>query len=158
MFVCSGQLPDGTYVGVIEVVGPSDVPVHLCSSTDGLDWGVVEHLGERLVAADGTVLSGSPNIHWRQGPDGRLELLVTGRLSLSGDGSPTNMALYSPTGIWGDWQSIPLPVHASRDLEADNSGYSQSLVWAADGFIIQATTVRNISGSHDIVVARASIR
>jgi hypothetical protein len=39
MFVCSDELPDGSYCAVFEVVGPPTVPVHLVHSPGTKNWG-----------------------------------------------------------------------------------------------------------------------
>lgn len=154
MFVCTGRLPDGTFRAVFELVGPSTVPVHIASSQDGLDWGDPSDLGRRLVSDTGVALAASPNIAWRIDGEGRTNLLVTGRLSLQPDESESNFALLNEDGGHGPWRAVPLPVEASRSLTEENSGYSQSCVWAGDGALVQATTVRNPRGSHDIVTRR----
>jgi hypothetical protein len=157
MFVGTGELPDGSHAGVFEVVGPPGVPVHFDRSADGMNWGSPESLGTLLRSQTGTTLSGSPHIAWHVGPAAETELLVTGRIAIEADGTVTNSGLYSASGCAGPWMSILLPSQPPRNLEGENSGYSQSVVWASDGALIQATTVRNELGSHDIVVARAAL-
>ncbi len=49
------------------------------------------------------------------------------------------------------WGSVALPVYAVREIEGENSGYGRSLIWAADGSIVQAATVRYDPGSQNIV-------
>ncbi|NMM15801.1 MAG: exo-alpha-sialidase [Cellulomonas sp.] len=154
MFVSTGELPDGTFRAVFEVVGPRTVPIHIASSSDGLHWGDVDDLGQQLVSETGTTLSGSPNIAWRVSPLGRVQLLVTARLSIEADGTPSNVALYNADGGAAAWRSVPLPIPASRDLDLENSGYSQSLTWTKQGALLQATSIVNAVGSHDIVTAR----
>lgn len=39
------------------------------------------------------------------------------------------------------------------EAHGDASGYSQAVRWNAAGELVQATTVRNAAGSHDVVVA-----
>ncbi|NLP83219.1 hypothetical protein HF576_05120 [Microbacterium sp. CFH 90308] len=153
MFVTTGLMPDGMHRGVLEIVGPREVPIRMVGSTDGLDWGAPDDIGELLVASDGTMLSGTPNIHWRKEPSGTVTVLATGRHSLDADGRETNRALVNLSGGSGTWHSFELPVAAERRLDADSSGYSQSLLWNAAGELVQATTVRNDFDSHDIVVA-----
>lgn len=153
MFVMTGRMPDGVHRGVLEIVGPREVPIRLVESPDGLDWGAPDEMGELLVASDGTMLSGTPNIHWRQEQDGSVTVVATGRHSIDADGRETNRALVNLHGGSGPWHSFELPVAAERRLDADSSGYSQSLLWNAAGALVQATTVRNEVDSHDIVVA-----
>ena len=155
MFVTTGELPDGSYRAAFEVVGPPLVPVHFTSSNDGVRWGKSSNLGSPLISDSGTRLSGSPNISWRLSNDGQIEFLVTGRISIEPDGTVSNNALFSANAGHGEWKTIALPLQVPREINNDNSGYSQSLIWAPDGSLVQATTVRNYSGSHDIVVARA---
>lgn len=157
MFVCTGQLPTGTYLAAFETVGPPDAPVHLTQSADGLDWGDPSAIGARLESHDGVFLSGSPNLAWRQNVDGRIEVIITGRTAIRPDGGLTELALYNPNGGEGAWYAIPLPVQVQRQREPDNSGYSHSVVWLGD-LLVQATTIRNDVGSHDIVVGSAPFR
>ncbi|WP_206751535.1 sialidase family protein, partial [Cryobacterium lactosi] len=154
MLVGTGELPDGSYKAVFEVVGPTTVPVYIASSTNGLSWGAPDDLGQLLVSTTGTTLSGSPNVAWRVDADGQVNLLVTGRLSIEADGTESNLALINLRGGRGEWRSLSLPVSASRHLDLENSGYSQSLTWTNEGALLQATSVLNALGSHDIVVAR----
>lgn len=158
MFVATGPLPapgGGTrYLAVVEVVGPRDVPIHLLSSADGVDWGDPADLGRLLVARDGVSLSGTPNLAWHDGPSGPV-LIATGRHSLR-DGREGNCALVS-TDLGATWDSFELPTPASRHIVADGSGYSQSVRWVDDRTLVQATTLRNGHGSHDVVVTRAQI-
>ncbi len=155
MFVTAGRMPDGRHRAVIEVVGPRDVPVHLVVSEDGLDWGPPADLGHRLVGVDGTALSGTPNIHWRTTDDGRTVVIATGRHTVDADGAESNKALVNLTGGTGPWYAFDLPTPADRRLHGDASGYSQSVLWNTAGRLVQATTVRNDHGSHDIVVTVA---
>ncbi|GAA4966987.1 sialidase family protein [Kineococcus glutinatus] len=151
MFVATGPLPDGTYRAVVEVVGPHEVPIHLRTSADGVDWGDPAQLGPQLVGRDGVSLSGTPNIAWC--PDGRggTTLLATGRHSWL-DGREGNHALVSDDG-GATWRSVKLPVPAVRHVHGDSTGYSQSVRWNAAGELVQATTVRGATGSSDVVVA-----
>jgi hypothetical protein len=155
MFVSTGRMPDGLYRAVIEIVGPREVPIHLAVSRDGIDWGAPADIGTRLVAEDGTALSGTPNIHWRTNPDGRTVVVATGRHTVDADGTETNKALVNLDGCAGPWHSFDLPTPAVRRIDDDASGYSQSLLWNTSGRLVQATTVRNDRGSHDIVVTVA---
>lgn len=158
MFVGTGPLPapgGGTrHLAVIEVVGPRDVPIHLLSSTDGVDWGDPADLGRLLVARDGVSLSGTPNLTWHDGPSGPV-VIATARHSLR-DGVEGNRALAS-TDLGLTWDSFELPTPATRLIVGDGSGYSQSVRWLDDRTLLQATTLRNGHGSHDVVVTRAHI-
>lgn len=158
MFVGAGPLPapgGGTrHLAVVEVVGPRDVPVHLLESGDGLDWGDPAGLGRLLVARDGVSLSGTPNLAWHDGGSGPV-IIATGRHSLR-DGQEGNRGLVS-TDLGVTWDSFELPTPAERHLHGDGSGYSQSVRWVDDSTLVQATTLRNGSGSHDVVVTRARI-
>lgn len=158
MFVGTGPLPapgGGTrHLAVVEVVGPRDVPIHLLESADGVDWGDPADLGRLLVARDGVSLSGTPNLAWHDGPSGPV-VVATGRHSLR-DGREGNRALVS-TDLGVTWESFELPTPASRHILGDGSGYSQSVRWIDDSTLVQATTLRNGHGSHDVVVTRAHI-
>lgn len=155
MFIGTDPLPDGRHLAVIELVGPPEVPVHLLTSADGEDWGDPSSLGTRVVAEDGTAPSGTPNIGWHRADDGLVTIVVTGRCSIH-DGVPGNRGVLS-TDLGRTWQSFELPTPAVRDTVGDGSGYSQSVRWNTDGEIVQATTVRNGHGSHDVVVTRARL-
>lgn len=152
MFVGTGRMPDGIYRGVFEIVGPTEVPVHLACSTNGFDWGESESLGVLLVAEDGTTLSGTPNIRWHDDGD-RVVIIATGRVSLDKEGRVGNRALVNFDCGQGTWQSFELPTSAERSLDQDSSGYSQSVVWAPSLDLVHATTVRNAAQSHDVVVS-----
>jgi hypothetical protein len=158
MFVATGPLPapgGGTrHLAVIEVVGPRDVPIHLLESADGIDWGDPADLGRLLVARDGVSLSGTPNLAWHDGASGPV-IIATGRHSLH-NGEDGNRALVS-TDLGVTWDSFELPTPARRQHRVEGSGYSQSVRWVDDSTLVQATTLRNGSGSHDVVVTRARI-
>jgi hypothetical protein len=158
MFVGTGPLPapgGGTrHLAVVEIVGPRDVPVHLLASADGVNWGDPADLGRLLVARDGVSLSGTPNLAWYDGRSGPV-IIATGRHSLR-DGQEGNRALVS-TDLGVTWDSFELPTAAIRRIHGDGSGYSQSVRWVDDSTLVQATTLRNGSGSHDVVVTRAHI-
>ncbi|UFU03131.1 hypothetical protein LQF12_00515 [Ruania suaedae] len=161
MFVGTGAMPDGLHRAVIEIVGPPEVPVHLLTSTDGVDWGDPAEIGLPLVATDGTAVSGTPTIAWRR-VDGdpensenseNVEMIVTGRHSLR-DGVAGNRALRS-RDLGATWTSFELPTPAVRSLVGDGSGYSQSVRWNAAGQLVHATTVASPTGGHDVVVTVA---
>ena len=158
MFVRTGPLPapgGGTrHLAVIEIVGPRDVPIHLLQSADGVDWGHPADLGRPLVARDGVSLSGTPNLAWHDGPSGPV-IIATGRHSLR-DRIEGNRALVS-TDLGVTWDSFELPTPAHRHIGGDGSGYSQSVRWVDDSTLVHATTLRNGTGSHDVVVTRAQI-
>ncbi|QMU96420.1 arabinan endo-1,5-alpha-L-arabinosidase [Microbacterium esteraromaticum] len=156
MFVSTGRMPDGRYRAVFEVVGPRDVPIRFAESPDGLDWADAADLGTRLRTDDGVALSGTPNVSWHVDASGRTVVIATGRLALDSRGDAVNRGLVNLAGGVGAWQSFELPVPATRALEGDSSGYSQSVICNAEGDLVQATTVRNAAGSHDIVVAVAT--
>lgn len=155
MFVASGRMPDGLRRGVLEIVGPPRIPVHLATSADGLDWGDPSELGELLEATDGTTLAGTPNICWRVDERGRTLVIVTGRVALDSEGRVVNRGLVNHDGGRGAWQSFELPTGAVRTLSDDESGYSQSVVWNAEGRLVHATTVHAEGGGLDLVVTVA---
>ncbi|ROR97242.1 hypothetical protein EDD28_1839 [Salana multivorans] len=154
MFVGTGEMPDGRRRAVIEIVGPRDVPIHLLESADGRSWGDPADLGRLLVADDGVALSGTPTISWRELPDGRVLLVALGRHSMR-DGREGNRALAS-LDLGETWTSFELPTPATRAIHGDASGYSQTIRWNDAGELVQATSVRNAIGSHDVVVTRAT--
>jgi hypothetical protein len=82
-------------------------------------------------------------------------IIATGRHSLR-DGVEGNRALVS-TDLGVTWDSFELPTPAQRRVQGDGSGYSQSVRWVDDNTLVQATTLRNGTGSHDVVVTRARI-
>lgn len=151
MFACTGRLPTGAFLAAFEIVGPADAPVHLKWSRDGINWGDPADIGDRLESSDGVFLSGSPTVNWRALDDDTAEVIVTGRTAVGPDGKTREFGLRNLNSGIGEWTTIELPVRVVRGREPDNSGYSQSVAWHGDR-LIQATTVRNLSGSHDIVV------
>ena len=138
------------------MVGLPTVSVHLVHPPGGKNWGPPDLIGEQLIRRSCTTLAGSPNLAWRSTTDGRVEFLVTGSLSIEPDRASSNYALLNVNGGNWPWGSVALPIHAVRELEREDFGYSPSRVWAADGSIAQAATVRNDRGSHDIVIRRAT--
>ena len=82
-------------------------------------------------------------------------IIATGRHSMR-DGKEGNRALVS-TDLGVTWDSFELPTRAKRRIRVEGSGYSQSVRWVDDRTLVQATTLRNGSGSHDVVVTRARI-
>ncbi|HEY0188672.1 MAG TPA: sialidase family protein [Cellulomonas sp.] len=151
MFVATSRMPDGRYRAVIEVVGPYEVPIHLLESDDGVHWGT--GIGRHLISRGGVALSGTPNIAWHAEPDGTVVLLATGRHTWE-DGHASNRALVS-FDQGATWDHVDLPTPAERHLHGDAGGYSQSVRWNAAGELLHATTVRNLTGSHDVVVTVA---
>jgi hypothetical protein len=121
MFLCSGELPDGSYCAVFEVVEPPTVPVHLVYSPDG-NWGPPDLIGDQLISSSGRTRAGSPNLAWRSTTGGRVEILVTGRLSLESDHTSSKYALPNVNEGNGPWGSVTFPVHAAREIEEENSG------------------------------------
>ncbi len=153
MFVSTGLMPDGKHRAVIEVVGPHEVPIFLLESPDGVDWGDPADLGRQLISGDGVALSGTPNIAWTPDGKGGAITIATARHSLE-DGHESNKALLSDD-CGSTWRSFELPTPAERHIHGDSSGYSQSVRWNARGQLVHATTVRNLTGSHDVVVSVA---
>jgi len=151
MFVATAPLPDGSYRAVIEIVGPHEVPIHVRTSADGVDWGDPADLGPQLVSREGVVLSGTPNVAWTTDGNGGATIVATARHSWL-DGREANHALVSDD-LGATWTAMLLPVDAVRHVHGDASGYSQAVRWNAAGEMVQATTVRNGAGSHDVVVA-----
>lgn len=157
MLVTTPALPDGRVLGVLELVGPPGVPVHLVSSPDGLDWTPADGVGVRLESVEGTRLSGTPNISWTRPPGAdHATVLVTGRIAVGAGGDIRNVGLVNHTSGDGDWYEVPLPVAARIAPDDANAGYSQTLLLSADGrTLIQATSRRNAAGNLDIVVGTA---
>lgn len=151
MFVATGPLPDGSYRAVVELVGPHEVPIHWRASHDGVDWGDPADVGRLLVSREGVVLSGTPNVAWTTDGAGGATIVATARHSWL-DGREANHALVSDD-LGASWSALRLPVEAVRHVHGDSSGYSQAVRWNAAGELVQATTVRNAAGSHDVVVA-----
>jgi hypothetical protein len=120
------------------------------------DWSPPEHIGETLVAADGTWLSGTPNLTWTR-PPGAAESLVfvTGRFSYDAEDRLVDRAIVNIHSGRGSWTSIDLPLPTGGDPESTVlAGYSQTLLLTRDGkWLVQATTVFNDVGTTDVIVA-----
>ncbi|MGN9907482.1 sialidase family protein [Phytohabitans sp. LJ34] len=157
MLVTTPALPDGRVLGVLELVGPPGVPVHLVSSPDGLRWTPADNLGTLLESVEGTRLSGTPNISWTRPPGAdHATVLVTGRIAVAADGAIRNVALVNRASGHGDWHEVPLPVAATVAPDDPNAGYSQTLLLSPDGrTLVQSTSRRNAAGNLDIVVGTA---
>lgn len=158
MFVAAKNLSEHEAIAVMEIVGRPLDPVSVLRSSDPLSWGDPANVGEKLVASDGTWLSGTPNLTWSR-PLGAREpvLIATGRFAYDADGKIVDRALVNTTGGSGEWESIPLLIATNGDPASDVlAGYSQTLLISRDGRrLVQATTVPNAIGTTDVVVASA---
>jgi hypothetical protein len=156
MFVAAKNLDLEFALAVMEIVGRPLDPVHILRSHDPAAWGDPADIGEKLVAVDGTWLSGTPNLSWSR-PLGfaRPVVIVTGRFAYDRDGNVVNRALVNEQAGRGDWISTELPVATNGEPSSDVlAGYSQTLLLTRDGRrLVQATTVPNDIGTTDVVVA-----
>jgi hypothetical protein len=160
MFVTARGLAD-TFA-VVEIVGRPGVPVNLRRPVGDTDWGDPADLGERLVADDGTWLSGTPNLtatrlHGAGNGDDSATVIVTGRFAYDSTDRLVDRALINTASGRGTWKSIELPFSPGDDRDDGIlTGYSQTLLLTNDGQrLVQATTVRNDVGTTDVVVAVA---
>lgn len=156
MFVAAKNMDPGFAVGVMEIVGLPLDPVHLLSSHDALSWGEPSAVGHKLVSADGTWLSGTPNLSWTKALGfAQPVVIVTGRFAYDANNHVVNRALVNTTGGRGAWTSIELPIATNGDPASDVlAGYSQTLLLTCDGRrLVQATTVPNDIGTTDVIVA-----
>jgi hypothetical protein len=156
MFVTTGRMPGGAFGAVMEIVGEPGVPVSWLTSSDGSDWGAPSDLGRRLNDQSGLTLTATPNVHWRQTSTGSITIIATGLTGMRSE-SPVNAALVNFDAGRGEWYELALPTPKAPRTEHDDSGYSQSVLWNSRGQLVQATTVRNLSGSNDIVVTVAEV-
>ncbi|HEX4402630.1 MAG TPA: hypothetical protein VHZ98_15015 [Galbitalea sp.] len=156
MFVAAKNSDQDFALGVMEIVGRPLDPVNLLFSMNPTDWSPPEHIGETLVAADGTWLSGTPNLTWTR-PPGAAESLVfvTGRFSYDAEDRLVDRAIVNIHSGRGSWTSIDLPLPTGGDPESTVlAGYSQTLLLTRDGkWLVQATTVFNDVGTTDVIVA-----
>ena len=156
MFVAAKNAGQQFSLGVMEIVGPPFDPVNLIFSTSATSWGLPDHIGETLVAHDGTWLSGTPNLTWTR-PPGSVESLifVTGRFSYDTQNRIVDRAVVNTHSGRGRWTSVELPLPTGGDPESSVlAGYSQTLLLTRDGrWLVQATTVLNDVGTTDVIVA-----
>ncbi len=156
MFVAAKNFEQDFAVAVMEIVGRPLDPVHILKSGDAAAWGDPTDIGEKLVAVDGTWLSGTPNLSWSR-PLGfaRPVVIVTGRFAYDRDGHVVNRALVNQDAGRGEWISTELPIPTNGEPSSEVlAGYSQTLLVTRDGRrLVQATTVPNDIGTTDVVVA-----
>jgi hypothetical protein len=161
MFVAAKNFEQDFALGVMEIVGRPLDPVHILNSTDPAFWGDPSQIGDKLVAGDGTWLSGTPNLTWSR-PLGfdQPAVIVTGRFAYDRDGNVVNRALVNQDAGRGEWTSMELPIATNGDPSSDVlAGYSQTLLVTRDGRrLVQATTVPNDIGTTDVVVASKPFR
>jgi hypothetical protein len=156
MFVAAKNAGGDLALGVMEIVGHPQVPINLLYSTSSSSWNPPEHIGETLVAADGTWLSGTPNLTWTRPPGSADSIIfVTGRFAYDGQGRLVDRAIVNIHSGRGPWASIDLPLPTGGTPESSVlAGYSQTLLLTRDGkWLVQATTVLNDVGTTDVIVA-----
>jgi hypothetical protein len=156
MFVAAKNSGEDFALGVMEIVGRPRDPVHVLYSTQASVWGEPQQIGEKLVADDGTWLSGTPNLTWTRTPGASQSyVFVTGRFAYDAAGQLVDRAIVNTRSGRGDWQAINLPLSPGADPNSDVlAGYSQTLLLTRDGLrLVQATTVLNQLGTTDVVVA-----
>jgi hypothetical protein len=158
MFVAAKNSGQDFALGVMEIVGRPFDPINLLLSNSPTSWLPSDQVGEKLVAQDGTWLSGTPNLTWTR-PPGASEsvLFVTGRFSYNSQNELVDRALVNTRSGRGPWGSIDLPL-ATGGVPASEvlAGYSQTLLLTRDAsWLVQATTVPNEVGTTDVVVATA---
>ena len=156
MFVAAKNFDKGFALGVMEIVGRPLDPVSVLYSNDPLHWGDPTDVGAKLVARDGTWLSGTPNLTWSTPPgSAKPVVIVTGRFAYDSENRIVSRAIVNEEGGLGDWVSAELPISPNGDPGSDVlAGYSQTLLMTRDGRrLVQATTVPNDIGTTDVVVA-----
>jgi hypothetical protein len=156
MFVAAKNVGGDLAVGVMEIVGQPRVPINVLFSTNPSSWTPSDQIGERLVAIDGTWLSGTPNLTWTRLPGATDSVIfVTGRFAYDADNRQVDRAIVNTHSGRGAWTSIDLPLPTGGDPESSVLvGYSQTLLLTRDGrWLVQATTVFNDVGTSDVIVA-----
>ena len=139
-------LPDGKFVMVYEMVNEDRIPVYFRISDDLDDWGSPDFMGNRVVARDGSDLTGTPYVLWipQGGPEGTI--LVTGR----GFGSIFANS-HGGKGYWERLETL-IPLDNNRDF----AGYSQCLLTVAGGKRILSVVPRDILPDKALIEAAAA--
>lgn len=129
------ELPDGRFIMTYEMVNQDRVPVYFRISDSIEDWGPVDAMGNPVVCADGSYLTGTPYVSWipQGGPGGTL--LATGR-GFSHIFANSRMG----EGFWHKMDCL-IPI----DNNCGFSGYSQCTVPLDGGKRILSLCPRQIS-------------
>ncbi len=127
------QVPDGGWLMTYELCGwrPS-CAVRILRSADGLGWGPVEDLGDRVVATDGSYLAHTPYLHWTSFGGGDGTLILSGQLLFDVDGqvAPGNGAtlFINDAGGVGPWTVIDAPVAVPDAFDNFCPNYSSPVI------------------------------
>lgn len=124
-------LPDGTYLMSYEICG-MDCRHFTRSSTDGIDWGDPEDLGEPLESADGTHFRHAQNISWYDDGSDTGRMLTIGQVLNDADGQVApgsgQTMFVSDDPPEGEWQSAEAPLHINEPWDDPCPNYTSSLL------------------------------
>jgi len=127
------RLGDGRYFMVYEVVdknGVSGNPVYARYSSDGLDWGAPDYIGEEIINYNGKKALGSaPYCAWTQAGGENGTLVVSGTFMRMGE-SATGTDLFMSNDNGESWVAVP---HIISYTAENNAGYSNSFAFSSDG-------------------------
>lgn len=165
------RLPDGSYLMVYELCGPSEgaaCAVHQRRSADGSTWGDAAGRGGVVRTVDGGYLHHAPTLAWAPGggPAGRILLVggllrdARGRLARPASGATV---LMSTDGGQGRWFQHPAPVRVSFSKRPDHfevvcTNYSSTLLPLSDGAgLLEVATKRSKDGRCQAHVSSAPL-
>lgn len=132
------RLGDGTYFMVYEVVDHNTIsgnPIFYRTSKDGLDWGDPAFIGTEIVSIDGKALGSAPYCAWTPIGGANGTLIVSGTFMRKGE-SKTGTDYFISTDCGRTWKTIDHIV--PYDSTLDHAGYSNCMVFSADGKTVYA--------------------
>ena len=136
-------LPNGKFIMVYEMVNQDRIPVYFRISDSMDDWGKPDFIGNPIIAADGSYLTGTPYVAWidKGGENGTI--LATGR-GFSHIFANSEMGM----GFWEKMESL-IPI----DNNYSYTGYSQCLIPLQGGARILNVSPRQISDRQALIEA-----
>lgn len=117
------RLPDGRYVMVYEIVGPTHGGgVYLKISADGTDWGDPEAVGHPVRTDDGRQLTNGPYVTWTPAGAEDGTLLVSGKTLRDADGEQapgSGRTLLATTDFadFEDWEAVSAPLWFEDEID-----------------------------------------
>ncbi len=130
------RLGDGTYFMTYEMVGRPGNIVTYRTSADGLDWGDPASIGTSVESTDFKMLGSAPYCNWTPAGSDKGTLIVSGTFMAQGSSS-TGTDYFLSHDYGKTWTTIPhiIPYEGTH---IDHSGYSNSMVFSADGKVLYA--------------------
>ncbi len=133
------RLP-GSWFFTYEVCGPPGCTVYFKTSADGLDWGDVANIGQRVQTAGDQWFQHTPTVAWMPSPAPNGTLLITGQVFMNDgqtDARNGRVVLTNTAGGAGAWTVIDAPVSIESPPQPLTGNwcqnYSSPLLPSTDG-------------------------